>query len=199
MYFVMKPDARLVEKKFMVFGPDSLQGTDETFDYLQFARGTALGRKAKPIALSDVNKRKQPLGDLLFNALGLDIHSTKLRATLADLGVTNIEYIPTKLTDQTAKREIIDYQLANFLGLLTGVVDLKNSRVIKGTRKPIIGIEEFQLLEKNVKPLPGMKKAPLIFRVAEHPTLVIAHEAVKDRCEADGLTGVHFVPTTEWC
>lgn len=192
---------------FYVVGVDSPADQDFAFfDYdppgnfeqSDFYSGAPVTTKHKPLLVTSKRKKAQPISDVALTTIDIAIYSPKLRALLAELGATNIEYLPITFVMQGTKAKNDEYRIANVLGLVE-CVDLKHARIERSSSSGrIMSLEKFKILEKNVKPLPGMKTPPVLFRLAEQKRILIAHQVVKDACKSQGITGIEFTPTTEY-
>jgi hypothetical protein len=192
MYYVMEMDTRLTAK-FIYFRnePAGFKGS-------LWRTGERL--KAPPAQMTLIAEDEKPtaLSDMLLTSADLHVYSPKLMGTLGSAGVSNMEYFPIIVVDKKRGVTRDDYRVANIVGNVA-CLDVANSSVDtfedgKGYRS----VEEFSLLEDRIRPLPGMKNPPLIFRLAEFQYHVIAHESLKAACERDGITGVRFVRTQDF-
>ena len=191
MYYVMQRETESAGK-YVYFSeePDGYDGDS-------WRTGSPMA-PAGPMTLVMQDDRTNKLSDMLLNAADLQVYSPKLVASLKAAGVDNIQYFPITIVDEATGKTRDDYRVANILGKIA-CVDLENSNVsyFRGSND-IRSVEEFSLLEDRIQPLPGQKKAPLLFRLHESEFIVIAHESVKGALERDGITGVKFTPTNEF-
>jgi Immunity protein family (Imm11) len=191
MHYVMKMDTRLAAK-FIYFRKEPAG-----FKGALWRTGEKVTSPPAPMTVIAEDEKPTKLSDMLLLNADLHVYSPKMRATLDAAGVTNIEYFPITVIDQARGKTWDDYRVANILGNIA-CLDIDKSVV-----KPFadgVGyrvVEEFHLIEERIRPLPGMKTPPVLFRLAEFPFYVIAHESLKAACESAGLTGVRFIRTKD--
>jgi hypothetical protein len=156
--------------------------------------------RTPPAEISMVAEDEIPseLSDMLLAKVELHVYSPKLMATMASAGITNLEYFPITVVDQKRGVTRTDYRAANILGSVA-CLDVKNAELDEfSDGSGYSTVEEFDLLEDRIVPLPGMKSPPLLFRLGEFKFHVIAHQSLKDAFERDGITGARFIPTQDY-
>jgi len=192
MYDVMEQDTRLTSQ-FIYFRKDQARVSS------QWKTGERFQTPLAPLTLIAEDEVPSALSDMLLVKNRLHIYSPKMREVLASIGVSNIEYQPITLIDKKRGVTWEDYRAANIIGKVA-CLDVDNSEVksfADGAGYRVV--DEFRLLEDQIKPLPGMKEPPRLFRLAEFIYHVIAHESVKEAFAREGVTGVLFTPTQEYC
>ena len=191
MYYVMQMDMGL-SSKFIYFREEP-----DGYDPSLLRTGEAL-EEPPPLVTLTADEKPTVISDLVLAPADMLIFSPKLMACLADVGVKNIQYFPIRLVEKKAKKVTDDYRLANIVGSVA-CLDVENSEVTKlSSGRGFRAVEQFNLLEDRIKPLPGTKTKPLLFRLAEFKYHVIADEAIKATCEKNKITGAEFVPTQEY-
>jgi hypothetical protein len=192
MYYVLEMNTKLTSK-FIYFrkGPAGL-------DIEAWQTGNKFESPPAALTMEAEDEIPSELSDLLLAKVELHVCSPKLMVTLAAAGVTNIEYFPVTVVDKKRGITRTDYRAANILGAVA-CLDVDNSKVDTFTNgSGYSSVEEFSLLEDQIKPLPSMKSPPLLFRLAEFTYHVIAHQSLKDAFERDGITGARFIPTQDY-
>jgi hypothetical protein len=116
----------------------------------------------------------------------------RLRALLADLGVTNLEYYPLRILDVKTGKTIDDYRVANILGhrdcIDSARSTLRRSRGTEGIRS----IKGMTLVESKAR---GLK----MFRLTGFLPILIVTEDVKLAVKEAGITGVEFYRPEGYC
>jgi hypothetical protein len=189
-FYVMDADSA-AGRRFAFF-----DGSPPGYDRLAWTTGLPMPAiPVEPMVITADNKKVAPPSDAVLSVLDLPIFSPRLRALLAACGASNIEYAPVRLVDPASGTTIDDFMAANVLGLVD-CIDEQNSQIERSGRTGrIMSLEEFQLRPERVLPLAGMSAAPVIFRLRDFRSLVIASEALKAACEREKVTGLKFVPT----
>jgi hypothetical protein len=192
MYYVMKVDLGLTSK-FIYF-----RNKPSEYDGSLWRSGEALPAPPPPMILTAEDEKPTALSDLLLAPSDMLVFSPRLIACLDAVGVNNIEYFPIRLVDKKNDKTMDDYRLANIVGSIA-CLDVDSSEVTPFSDGiGYLAVEEFNLLEDRIKPLPGMRNKPLIFRLAEFKYHVLTDELIKVACENSKITGVEFVPTQEY-
>jgi hypothetical protein len=190
MYYVIDKHIEAAGK-FIFFGEEPEGWRTKTW-----ITGEKLPDPAPLLTLSAEDDRTSALSDLLLTQFNLLVCSPRLRGAFDAAGVNNIEYVPVKVEDRTTGATYEDYRIANVVGSIA-CLDVANSEVATFDSGKYRSVEAFSLLEDRIQPLPGMKSAPLIFRLAEFKYHVLAHESVKAACEKAKITGVKFIRTQD--
>jgi hypothetical protein len=192
VYYVMQMDMGLTSK-FIYF-----RDRPPEYDGSLWRAGDPLAVPPAAMTLTAVDEKPTALSDLLLAPSDMLVFSPKLVACLDAASVKNIEYFPIRLVDKKTGKITDDYRVANVLGSIA-CLDVDNS-VVKSFAdgEGYRAVEEFNLLEDRIKPLPGTKGKPLIFRLAEFKYHLLADESIKTACEGNKITGVEFVPTQEY-
>jgi len=192
MYYVMKMDMALTSK-FIYF-----RKKPREYDGSLWRAGEALPAPPPMMTLTAEDEKPTALSDLLLAPSDMLVFSPKLMACLDEAGVSNIEYFKVRLVDKKSSKTTDDYRLANVIGSV-GCLDVDNSQVTPfGDGEGYQSVREFNLIENRIKPLPGMKGKPLVFRLAEFTYHVLSHESIKAACAKNKITGVKFIPTKEF-
>ena len=153
---------------------------------LSFDDGEVVRAKVPLIEIEIDDEGRGPLTDNLIapGVRGL-VFSSKLRRTLEQAGVTNIQYFPCTLVDTADGSRNDDYQVANLVGKVA-CVDESGSDL---ERHPRSGEIEFvNSLALRDDAINGHK----MFRVAEHTQIIAVDDAVKSACTKSQITGVQF-------
>ena len=191
-YYVMEMNTRLTNK-FIYF-----RNQPEGLNIAAWQTGEKFMTPPSQMTLVAEDEIPSEMSDMLLARVELHVYSSRLMATLASAGVTNIEYFPITVVDKKRNVTRTDYQVANIIGSVA-CLDVSNSGVDTfSDGSGYSSVEEFSLLEDRIQALPGMKAPPLLFRLAEFKFHVIAHEALKNAFERDGITGVRFIPTQDY-
>ncbi|GBC94178.1 hypothetical protein HRbin15_02686 [bacterium HR15] len=126
------------------------------------------------------------LPDCLCAPGGIRLHSSRLRQTLQDLGLSNsVRYLPVRMIDQSVRREIAVYHAAFFQNRLSCL-----------SRKRTIGIWSHDFARVIDLHRPALVKSCIanaeLFVVAEDDTLVVVSERIKDALEKIPIKGCTF-------
>lgn len=192
MYYVLQMDMGRTAKFIYFRKPPT--GYDDAL--LRAGESVKVG--PSNLVLTAEDEKPTALSDLLLAPSDMLVMSPKLISCLSDLGVGNLQYFPIRLVDKKRGKTTDDYRLANVVGSIP-CLDVDHSVVKRfPTSDRYRVVEQFSLLEDRITPLPGTKAKPLIFRLDEFKYHVLAHEAVKAACENAKITGIEFVPTSEY-
>lgn len=105
---------------------------------------------------------------------------------LLEFGVDNIQVHPIELTDPEDGRSIPDFCAVNVVGLVAAA-DMERSQATTQSGGPVIDVA-FDTLVIDGKRAHGLP----IFRLAEDPTHMWVHEALRDFLIAKGFTELLF-------
>lgn len=192
MHYVFKMDKRLTSR-FIYF-----RAAPEGLDPSDWRTGNPLARPPQEPTLMAKDETPTQLSDLLLAPEPFLICSPRLRDCLASAGVDTLEYFPVTLVDAKSGFTTHDYRLAN---VTASVACLDASRSDVETfpdSQDYSSVMEFHLDESRICPLPGKKRAPLLFRLDEFKFHLLADESVKAACEAAGITGIRFTATPDF-
>lgn len=118
------------------------------------------------------------------------LFSEKLINLLDRSGVTNIEYLPAKVTYMSTGKEY-NYKVANVIGKIRGLNRSLSTYIIDEDDDFIYGIKKIILDESNFT-------GENIFRLKEDTMLIIVHADIKKAIEKNALTGFLFVEDEKW-
>jgi hypothetical protein len=154
----------------------------------------ATGRKIPPsVPLLDFEFEVDGASQWLdfLKATAIPLFSPRMRATLQGCGVDNIDYYPARVHNLKTD-EIRDYHAANVIGRVE-CVDRKQSK-FQPVADSRISISSFESLVLDEQKIRGLK----LFRSAEYGLLLLIDESVKERLEAEGLSGLMFIKPLDW-
>ena len=191
MYYVMQMDMGQTSK-FIYF-----RKAPSGYDSSLLRTGEPLSAPPPLVTLIAEDEEPTAVSDMVLAPSDMLIFSPKLIACLDAEGVENIEYFPIRLVDKKTGNTFDDYRLANIIGSID-CLDVDSSDVTPFEDGGYMSVEQFSLLDDSIKPLPGTKTNPLIFRLGEFKFHLLAHESIKAACEKNNITGVEFVPTEEY-
>jgi len=120
---------------------------------------------------------------------GVPLFSEKMKSSLDELGVDNIDYFPVRIIDWETKEELAEYWLAIVTDLVA-CLDLENSQISKNAS----GREIITKFSVDHSKAAGSK----LFRFHHIPGLVIINEALKDKLSKIEFKGVSFQHTNEY-
>lgn len=161
--------------------------SDAILDPIMLLRGTKLDPEPTYINIY----QSETSGDFfpdMFNVL-LTLFSSKIKNSLDELGIDNIDYYPVNIIDPKTNARNTDYFLANIRTRLR-CLDMEKSNVKAGPANSI-EIESFQIDESKTQ---GAE----LFRLDEEGTLIILHERIYQALEKLQLQGVVLKNTREF-
>jgi hypothetical protein len=129
------------------------------------------------------------LTDALENAFGWLLASGALRTLLEAFEVVPAEYLPVVIENHKGRIASTDYWIVNLLAL-TPAVDRERSVYAVRASDPAL-IRRFDRLVLTAEVEKG--GAPLL-RLRERPRVLLARADLVAAAEAEGLTGMEFVP-----
>jgi hypothetical protein len=137
------------------------------------------------------------LSDVVLTQSQLPIWSPKVVSVLEGMGVDNIQYFSIDI--ETGKGGAVEksYKIPNIIGLIS-CLDRKHAKFETFDDGEISWLERYRLLEDKIKPLGKTKKPPLVFRLSEFPSHVLAHDSIVKAFEKNGITGSEFIPTEKF-
>ena len=172
---------------------------DETGDYamvvesptldgrtdVKFGRGVRIDADLSKLEflLDPKDKREMPDFGTAFGGL---VVSERFREVLDEAGVDNVDYYPVRITQKATGEKHTGFFQANVIGAIA-CVDRGKSKFTPSEIKPKL-ITEFKDLRLDPKKVGGEK----LFRLAEYPAMLIAHESVKKAIEKAKLSGIKF-------
>jgi hypothetical protein len=180
MYWIWATEAK-DETQARIYGqPTVVERLDFSFD-----DGI---RQTQPIPHIEIRVSAEDEGTLTDNLIAMGttglVFSTRLRDLLAQNGVDNIEYFPTTVILESTGQSIADYMIANIVGRIECVSPDSELELdeVDGS------IEFIDRLVLETDKIPSC----LMFRLAEYPPIVVAHDRVVKAAESAGITGVNF-------
>ncbi|MDF3819711.1 hypothetical protein P3G55_07375 [Leptospira sp. 96542] len=139
-----------------------------------------------PLLTFEVNfpkgyKLPQFLGDVI------PIISNRLLDVLNEVGVTNIQTYPVVLQNSETGEVWNNYHALNVIGLVYNAVDIERSNhetIMEGSDNipALLAFEEIVLIKNKIPDL-------LMFRIAESPSTIIAHEKILDQIATSSYKG----------
>lgn len=114
------------------------------------------------------------------------LFSERLKNTLDDLGVDNINYFPVELFDEVSGVVVAHY----YLGIINGLIKCLKS----GIETSSAG----RLLIKNPVIDPTLTSGQMFFRLYERPSLIIINSYVKEGLERADLEWVSIIRTEDY-
>lgn len=190
MYYVCEPDFGLANK-FAFF-----YGTPDGYDYRIWSslermqhnppHVTLIGDKDYPTLLSDV---------LLCN---LFVFSPKVIQLFDRIGIQDIDYYPVTVINHETGDADTRYKAAHITCNIP-CLDFENSKYeYYSDGEGLIGVYEFSILEDKIPRIDELRRKPLIFRLAEFDSHILADELVKNEFEKEGITGMKFTKPSDW-
>jgi hypothetical protein len=165
----------------------------DELDELSFQEGRPVTVPVPPITLEMDENSQGKLPDNLISsgARGL-VFNSKLRETLAAIGVDNLQYFPVQIVNPIENSSSDDYQICNIIGRIAAM-DMAASKYTTFTLLP----EMLQFIQKLVL-LPAKLAGHDLFRLHELQQIIIASDRVKRACEANKISGVRFYAPEEY-
>ena len=120
---------------------------------------------------------------------GVPLFSKKMKQTLDQFGVTNIDYYPVLIIDSETKDVLCEYWLAIVESILS-CIDLDNSQFKESAVGRIV-INKFSIDHSKTA---GLN----LFRFHHIPGLIIISEELKDKLSSIEFKGVSFRHTREY-
>lgn len=149
----------------------------EQLDMIDVVMGKALSFSPPirlPVTIEDESEVVYP--DMM--TADVPLFSQKLKNTLDELGIDNINYFPVELFDENSGEVVAHY----YLGIILGLIKCLKS-----------GVETSQAGRRMIKnPVidPSLAGGQTLFRLYESPQLIIIDSDTKKGIERAGLQGV---------
>jgi hypothetical protein len=188
MYYVVSFDFDLYPKTELLTGPDWSNDIDVDFD-----AGIKIANSFPPLRLRHSVTPLEDTPDLLPTYLSNFLISSRIRQTLESAGVTNIDYYPVTILSANGMPQNDGYFLGNIIGRIaclnreTSIFD-----TMAGDEEIALDIEEMHLTEARI----GDAK---IFRLHEHPSIIIVAEDIKTSFQRSKIVGVKFSEAEGYC
>lgn len=125
--------------------------------------------------------------DFIANDLGWFIVSTKVRNTIIEYGIRNIQFLPLNIKNINENNIISGYFVANLCGVVDAL-DLANSKYIEHNIEgfpKMISVTHYALKLELVSELN-------IFRLKDNEDLIFVSEEFKKTIIKNGITGCWF-------
>lgn len=136
--------------------------------------------------------------DLLLTRFDLLVASPRLISLFNSMKIVNLQYLPVRVCDEDGAVIATGYQAVQIIGKCT-CLDKENSNLMySADGESLLAVEEFSILGKNILPVDGTDKKPLIFRLEEFSYIALAHESLKQECEKQGITGIKFTKPEDY-
>jgi hypothetical protein len=140
-------------------------------------------------AFSTGNREPDDMACTLFN-LWIHVHSSRLRALLEDLRIADIQYLPLRVRQLGADRDLYGYHVANHLCLIDALDRDRSIYEEWGPERPdksgqLRDVRRAVLSTKRV----GDSR---LFRLKGWHAMVIVREDVRNAIENAGMTGSVF-------
>lgn len=131
-------------------------------------------------------------GDLPdLSEVPLPLVSKRLAKTLEFAGVSNIDYYPAEIHNESTGESYRNHLAFNLIGLIAAA-DFSTSS-FDAPEGPLISVDFDSLVIDEKKTL-GVP----MFRLAECVTAIVVHESVMKAIEAAGIDTLVFIPPEEW-
>jgi hypothetical protein len=195
MYFVLDQNVALTGEYAYFREP-----VDGSYEIGRFDTGEPLKAAPPVMTLESDPERGAPTSDLLLTDFTLFAFSEAARRVLEDLGVEEVEWHPVRIVPHATGKVDDSYRIANFT-VAIDCLDLGQSDVTYASdSKDIMGIYDLVLDEERIAEWARRsgREVPKIFRVGEFRRTLLVDESVKERCEAEGLTGMSFIELDEY-
>ena len=168
--------------------PEAVSRGDFSFDY-----GVRIERV---VPLIEIVRDEDSQGVLTDNLIAPGVRglvfSGRLRRVLDEVGVTNIDYYPCRMRNPLDGTSTDDYRVANLIGEIACVNRPKSDlEMDPDDPQQIMFINSLVLIEDAIG-------EASMFRLAEQKQVIVAHDRVKDACQAVGITGVKFYAPEEF-
>ena len=121
-----------------------------------------------------------------YTDTGIPVMSKRLRDTLSSLGVDNIDFFPTILTNSSTA-ETYPYYAYKIVGLVSLADMQKSEFVTYRNSAPVIDVSFQKLVFDHSK-----GRGQLLFRLAESTSTIVVHETVKQGIEKAGINTIEF-------
>lgn len=149
----------------------------EQLDMINIVMGKALSCNFPirlPVSIQDESEVVYP--DMM--TADVPLFSNKLKTTLDDLGIDNIDYFPVELLNEDSGEVVAHYHL----GIIHGLIKCLKS----GVEKSPAG----RRIIKNPIIDPALVEGQMLFRLYESPRLIVINSFIKEGIERAGLQGV---------
>ena len=120
---------------------------------------------------------------------GVPLFSEKMKSTLDQIGVTNIDYYPVQIIDSESKEVLAEYWLAIVRSIIA-CIDLEKSKF----KQSNAGREVITKFSIDHNKTAGLN----LFRFHNIPGLIIIDEALKDALSKVKFKGVSFKHTKDY-
>jgi hypothetical protein len=190
MYLIWRADVGLTKKYF--FSNQVPPGLKTRL----WKTGEEMLKPPPTYTLTWDGKSPNKLSDDVLTQARLSVWSPKAISVLEAMGVDNIQYFPIDI--DTGKGVEKSFKIANILGLIN-CLDRKHAKIETfPDDDEILSLERYRILEDKIKPVGKRKKPPLVFRLGEFPSHVLAHESIEKAFEENGITGAEFISTEKF-
>lgn len=182
----------IMQQDTMIDGARALDGVPDDIDPLDWILGKPIQPPKEKLVLDLSLESGEYRGDIIGGFLTL--YSDELKEALEEQGVDNVNYYPIRLRDQNTGMTEGGYWLVNIIGLYD-CIDLQKSKIKRSASD--LDENDFEILSLAIdkKKTNGAK----IFRLYNHPTLVIISEELKQFFdETDMLVGVELLQTEDY-
>jgi hypothetical protein len=174
--------------------PEDIDAPDiAAFSYDRDIQGRSWFRGARfndpPLEPVLVTTQGGELPDL--SEVPLPLVSKRLAEALKHASVTNIDYYPAEIRNESTGETFNDHLAFNLIGLVAAA-DLSASDY-DSPEGPLISVDFDSLVIDEEK----ARRVPM-FRLAECVTAIIVHESVKKAIEGAGIDTLTFIPPEEW-
>lgn len=185
MYLIWQADIALTEKYFYA------NQVPRGLKTRAWKTGEEMLKPPPTYTLTWDGKSPNKLSDVVLTEL--PVWSPKVISVLEGMGVDNIQYFSIDIETGKGGEVEKSYKIPNILGLIN-CLDRKHAKFETFDDGELSWLERYRVLEDKIKPLGKGKKPPLVFRLGEFRSHVLAHESIKKAFEANGITGAEFIP-----
>lgn len=125
--------------------------------------------------------------DYIANDLGWFIISHKFKKILENMGISNVQYIPIEIREESTNDIITGYNIVNIVGLVDGL-NLEESvyKVLKVRGQEHISVVKPVLDSNKLKDLN-------LVRIKNYIFALFASDALKNELEKNNITGCDFL------
>lgn len=125
--------------------------------------------------------------DSLWAGLPYLVFSSRLRQSLSNAGVTNIEYYPISIVHSQTKEIVSDYSIANIVGLIS-CMNMQRS-VYEFDPEAPGRVETISTLVLDESRIPSDIQ---LFRLAEKRTIILCNANLRSTLITQSVTGIRF-------
>jgi hypothetical protein len=121
--------------------------------------------------------------------------SPRAVSVLEKAGVDNLQYFPIHIKNRETGELEQSYKIVNVVGLVY-CLDKKRATftTFAHDESKISWLQQYSIFEDMIQPISPSQEKPLIFRLGEFRSHVLAHESIKTTFGKQRITGSEFIP-----